>query len=227
MKVSTKTAKAFNLERQFKFAQAAALTAVALEAQKEVIDEIKSERYFTVRGKWFEPGNRFGIKVKTASFRAETIASQVFTQADWLKKQKEGGEFRPDSGHAVLVPTEFGRRGKRDTVIPASVRRSMRKENKTFVLKTKFGPVVYTRFKSKRKVKGRNVTGLVPLFGLEEAVSIKPVDLFHPTVQRVVKARLKPLYNEKLQAALESAFTDKAEYNRAKSNKYAKGRSRQ
>ena len=75
-----------SLQKQAVFATAVALTNTAKDAQADVLDSLAQT--FTLRGKWFAPSNKFGIKVKTA--RKDDLQSAVYTDADWLIPHETG-----------------------------------------------------------------------------------------------------------------------------------------
>jgi hypothetical protein len=55
--------KLLNLDKQIAFAAASTLTKVAKLAQAEVLESLDKE--FHLRGSWFKPTNKHGIKVSS------------------------------------------------------------------------------------------------------------------------------------------------------------------
>lgn len=181
---------AFNLEKQFTFALASALTATAKAAQKEVLADIEST--FTVRTNWDKPSNAMGIKVLPAA--KTDLSAAVVTRADWLNLHEEGGDKTP-SGNYIAVPTQNVRRTKRDII-----RRTQRPKNlrtaKTVVLDLKSGGRMIFERRAKR---------LVPLYRLIRRAKIKEEStVIEPTLETFEK-RFDGLFYQALAKALATA----------------------
>ena len=181
---------AAELYKQIQFGTALGLTRTAKAAQSASVDAIKST--FTVRGRWFEQGNRFGIKVRPAT--PAKMQAEVGTLADWLDPHETGKDKQARSGR-VAVPTDQVRRNKR-MIIPRGQRPGALRGKNTFVLDTKRGPVLFQRLtRGKRK-------GLVALYGLEKSVKIRKQSTFYEPIGKVVKDQL----NKNIREGIARAF---------------------
>lgn len=104
--------KRFDVEKQFRFALASALTATAKKAQAATIADIRET--FSVRTQWLNPTNAMGIKALPAS--KDDLTAAVATRAEWLVDH-ESGQDRVPQGHAHrAVPTINVRRTKRQLI---------------------------------------------------------------------------------------------------------------
>lgn len=189
MAKSTATNKPINLERQVTFALASTLTAVAKEAQKEIIRDVQST--FTVRGNWLTPSNKFGIKVRPA--KKTNLVAEVGTAADWLTPHESGGTKLP-SGKHIAIPTINVRRTKRQLIQKAQRPGALRGK-RDVVIKTRSGLTLFQR-------QGRGATArLVPLYRLEPKATIrKQSTVFEPT-ERVISKRFGAVFHNQLQRA--------------------------
>lgn len=185
----------FNVARQFTFALASTLTALAKEAQGEVIRSI--ERTFTVRNTWDKPSNAMGIKVLPAT-KAD-LSAAVVTRADWLTGHEEGEDKVPArAGGNLAIPTGNVRRNKRD-IIRRGQRPNALRGKRSFVLKTRSGPVLY-----QRQGRGKN-SRLVALYRLRPRARLKRRStVVEPTV-RVFEKRFDALFYLNLKKALATA----------------------
>jgi hypothetical protein len=148
---------------------------------------------FTLRGTWFQPNNKFGIKIKPAT--KDDLSAEVRTMADWLKIHEDGGIKHAASGR-LAVPTDNVRRNKR-FIIPRN-QRPKGLAGKAFVLMTKKGPVLAQRIsRGKRK-------GLIVLYGLESSARIKKQPTFHDPIQKVVDHSLTKNIEAGIQNALDT-----------------------
>lgn len=131
------------IKKQIRFGTAVGLTRTAQAAQKAIVDKLHDS--FTLRNRWFEKGNRYGIKMKAA--KPETMEAQVHTMADWLNIHEEGGTKTPRN-RFVAVPTENVRRSKKGII-----RKNQRPRNlvNSFLLTSKEGNTILYQ----RKGKGR------------------------------------------------------------------------
>lgn len=177
-----------SLDEQITFASAAALTGAAKRGQSASIRAIRST--FTTRGQWFQPDNRFGIKVKPAS--KGDLESQVYTAADWLEKHETGGVKRP-RGRFLAVPTATARPNPRAVIPranrPANLRRA-------FVAETRRGPVLFERRP------GGNIRAL---YGLEKSARIRKRSTVVGPVEQAVTSGFGPIFDEALEGALKTA----------------------
>ena len=139
---------AVNLEKQFRFALASTLTAVAKEAQKEVVKAIDNRQggAFTVRNNWTAQSNKFGVKVQPAT--KTDLSATVGTAADWLIPHEEGEDKTPTKGKHIAVPTKRVRRTKRDIISRAQRPRNLKR---SFIVLRKDGDLwLYMRSTKKR-----------------------------------------------------------------------------
>lgn len=191
IEVSKDIRKLFNLDKQIVFAAATALTAVAKEAQTDVIASI--EKTFTTRGRWYMPGNRFGIKVKPA--RKDDLTATLGTAADWLALHETGGVKTPQ-GHNLAVPTENVRRTKRQIITKGQRPRNLKR---AFVINTASGPVLFQR---------KNKKTIVALYNLEPRVPIKRESTVIAPTEKTVQRRFDKIFADKLAHAVKTAKVD-------------------
>lgn len=180
----------FDLEKQFTFALASALTATAKAAQEAVVKDIKDT--FTVRNTWVDPSNAMGIKVLSA--RKDDLSAAVVTRADWLGLHEEGGEKTP-SGNFLAVPTKWVRRTKRD-IIQGSQRPRNLKAGKTVVLPLKSGGKMIFERRNRR---------LVPLFRLIRRAHIEEQSTVMEPTLKTFEQRFDAIFYQKLAQALATA----------------------
>jgi hypothetical protein len=181
MKIATRVIKHFEpneIIKQVNFGTAKGLTETAKQGQSAVVDALKST--FTLRGNWFAPTMRYGIRITPA--RKDKLQSEVKTAADWLEPHETGKDKSGRAGR-LSVPTENVRRSKK-MIIPRA-QRPKGLADKAFILKTKHGEVLAVR-------QGRGKTKkLVVLYGLEKTVKIKKQSTFYAPIQKVVDSKLK------------------------------------
>lgn len=177
--------------KSMKFGTANALTQTAKQAQAGVQGQLKG--LFTVRGRWFEQGNKFGIKVKPAT--PATLVSKVSTQADWLTKQEEGGDYTPFKNF-FAVPTE-NVRPKGSTKI---IRGRLKPGNlvNSFIIPSKKPGVklLMQRFGRGRRKQTRVMYVLVP------RIHVRAVKVFYDPIEKVVRRRLTTNLQKFVQEAL-------------------------
>jgi hypothetical protein len=181
---------AAKIGRNLDFGVALGLTTTAKQGQKAVQGALRGT--FTIRNRWLEQGNKFGIKVKPAT--KTDLASEVRTNADWIIPHETGKDKTARSGR-VAVPTANVRRNKRDIITKANRPVALRNK-RTFVIKTKRGEVIF-----QRKYRGKR-SFITPLFGLERRVRIRKQSTFEMPIDKVVKRRL----NANIDAGLRRAF---------------------
>lgn len=176
------------LIKNINFGTAVGLTRTAKEGQAAVVGALAGT--FTLRGRWFEQGNKFGIKIKPA--KRDDLSAEVRTQADWLEIHEKGGQ-KTARGGRVAVPTGDVRRNKR-----AIIQKSQRPRNlkNTFVLETAHGPVL-----AQRITRGKN-KGIRILYGLEPKVQIRKQSTFYAPIDNVVKRRLDANIRAEIEKAL-------------------------
>jgi hypothetical protein len=189
-KITERPPSAEKIIKNINFGLAVGLTKTAKEGQAAVIGALKGA--FTLRGTWYQHGNRFGIKIQPA--KPTNLEAAVQTRADWLLPHEEGKDKEPRSGQHLAVPTDQVRRNKR-LIIPRG-QRPKGLGSKVFMLQTRHGPVLAQRLKrGKRK-------GIVVLYGLERKVRIRKRPTFYPPIQKVVQRRLNFNVQREVEKAL-------------------------
>jgi len=181
------------MAKQTIFATAVALTNTAKDAQADVLSTL--DKTFTLRGKWFAPSNKFGIKIKTA--RKDDLQSAVFTDADWLITH-ETGEDKLPRGNSLAIPTDNVRRNKRDMIIKSNRPRNV-KNSFVLVSKKTGHKILFTR-----KGRGKNKK-LVALYNLTTKVHIRKQSTVIEPIQKTVEKMLFKNYEIALRRALATA----------------------
>lgn len=189
----TKKPNFSSIQKNIRFGVAVGLTKTAKDGQTAVLDSLKST--FELRGSWFNPGNKFGIKIKGAN--KTNMEAQVRTLADWLVLHETGGVKRP-RGENLAIPTENVRRNKR-LIIPRGQRPAALRNKRTFVLHTKRGKVLF-----QRKYKGKR-SQIVALYNLEPRARIRKESTFFAPIRNVVNRSLMRNITAEVKKALASA----------------------
>ncbi|MBV9214821.1 MAG: hypothetical protein JO053_01485 [Acidobacteria bacterium] len=179
--------------KSLKFGTAMALTATAKEAQEAV--QVSLFGHFTLRGRWWEQGNKFGIKVRPAT--PEKLASSVRTEAGWLLKQFEGGDVFPYK-HFLAIPTENVRPKGSTKIIRGPLKPANLKNS--FVIKSKKSGASLLM---QRVARGRN-KGVRVMYILVPRIHVKPVDAFYDPIEQTAKRRLHPNMQRYMQQALDT-----------------------
>ena len=177
--------------KSMKFGAANALTQTAKQAQAAVQDTLRGT--FTLRGRWFEQQNRFGIKVKPAT--PSNLTARVTTAATWLSKQQQGGTIHAGERAKVFpytyngkkyiaIPTETLRpRGSTKILRPALWPNNLKG---TFVIRTKkTGALLLVQ----RVSKGRG-KGLKAMYLLIEQVKVVPERIWDQPIQNLCERKL-------------------------------------
>ena len=167
---------AAKLEKQIKFGTAVGLTRTAQAAQKAIVDKLRDS--FTLRNRWFEKGNRYGIKIKPA--KVSTMEAQVYTLADWLQLHEGGGTKKPQN-RFIAVPTENVRRSKKGII-----RKAQRPRNlvNSFLVNTKKSGVGVLY---QRKGKGRK-SRMIPMYIMVPRAQIAKVGTFFEAAKQEIDA---------------------------------------
>jgi hypothetical protein len=177
------------IAKNINFGVALGLTDTAKEGQRASQGALKGT--FTLRGPWWQQGNKYGIKTKPA--KRDDLSAEIRTNADWLEPHETGTDKKARGGR-VAVPTENVRRNKRQIIAKAQ-RPSALRNKRTFVMQTKRGAVLF-----QRKFKGKR-SHIVALYGLEQSVRIRRQSTFHDPIDKVVKRRLNLNVNRGLARA--------------------------
>lgn len=181
----------FDLAKQFQFALAKTLTAVAIEARDASIAEIKGT--FTIRNTWVNPGSAVGIKALPAS--KLDLESAVATRADWLIAHEVEGEKKP-RGKNLAVPTSNVRRTKRQIIQKTQRPKNLRG---AIVIKTDSGPILF-----QRTGKGA-ASRLLPLYRLIRRARLKKTHVFFDPISKTVGKRFDPIFYAQLRRAIATA----------------------
>lgn len=182
-----------NLAKQLPFAAASALTATANAAQGAVLGSLGHD--FTLRNQWYQPSNKFGIKIKPA--RKTDLRAEIGTNADWVEKFETGRDKTP-RGDFLAVPTVSVRRTKRD-IIRRNQRPKALRGKRSFVLQTKSGPVLF-----QRRYKGKR-SQIVALYNLERRARIKKLEPVTRPAQISVRRNLQRNFAAAFSDALRTA----------------------
>lgn len=180
--------------RKVAFVTAYALTKTAQEAQAASVAKITET--FTIRTKWYEKSNKFGVKVKPAT--KDNLVATISTQAWWLADHERGGERMPSKKY-IAIPTDKVKRSKRDLITKATRQKLLNPSNpKVFKVISRKGPVLLERIKAGQKTKTR------VLFGLETVVRIKKESTFYEPVEDVLRTKFSQIYRAKFDEEVNS-----------------------
>lgn len=183
----------FSMAKQVNFALAVGLTKTARDGQAGSLKALGAT--FTLRGNWFDQGNKFGIKITPAT--KAKLESSVGTDADWLLPSETTG-IKQIAGKRILQAV-IG--GARPAFASKLVRRLKPKAmgKKAFVLKTKAGPMLfYRKGRGKRK-------NLQALFFMDRAVKVKQKSVLFDPVRVAVETKLQSNFDSALVEALRTA----------------------
>jgi hypothetical protein len=173
------------------FGYARGLTKTAQKAQDDVIEGLRDK--FTLRGRWFEKNNRFGIKMTPAT--PKKLDSAVWTRASWLSLHEEGGTKTPTKSQNIVVPTTNVRRNKK-YIIPKAQR--PRQLKGTFVIKSE-----RQRLFMQRRGKGKRSSVRV-MYVLTKNAQIKKRGAFIKTAQKSVDQNRDLIMRKSIDDALRS-----------------------
>lgn len=176
----TSTFSPSKIDRNLRFGVIRGLTQTATESQAAVQGALRGA--FTLRGKWFEQSNPFGIK-KRAATMTKPVAT-VYSGADWLIKQEKGGNVQPYK-NSFAIPTA-NVRAKGSTKI---IRKALRPKNlvNAFVIVSKR---TGARLLMQRKGRGKK-KGLVAMYLLVPRIQVNPEHVFYSPIEKVAKRRLR------------------------------------
>lgn len=180
------------IAKNINFGVASGLTQTAKEGQEAVKGALRGT--FTLRGGWFEQQNKFGIKVKPA--KRDDLSAEIRTNADWIEKQKKGGNISGSQNVRTFHYTFEGTRyiaepsrelrpkGSKKVIGRAQWPSRLRRKKGTFVIKTRGRkiPLLMSRFAPGK-------SGVAAMYILRRAVTIKPVDTFYDPITKVVRRR--------------------------------------
>jgi hypothetical protein len=186
------------VEKNIRFGVARGLTHAAKVGQAASLKALPKQ--FTLRGQWFQPSNRFGIKINPARRDGEPVAS-VYTRADWLDIQEEGGTKRGAGRIAIPVearrsPTAVLRRSERPANVP-----------KKFEIKTKRqGTLLVKRVKKANATRRREnpFSGLKVLYRLKPDVKVRKRSAFYAPVTAAIKRQVQGIIARSIREALSS-----------------------
>lgn len=206
IKLAKKPPSAESIAKNMRFGIAVGLTETAKQGQAAVQDALRST--FTLRGGWFEQSNKFGIKIKPA--KKDDLSAEVRTNADWLEKQREGGNIPASKDERIFHYTYKGRRyiaepsralrprGSKKIIVKRLWPSTLRRKKSTFVIVTRRSktPVVMTRF-----APGKD--GYEAMYILRPDIMIQKQDTFSAPIEKAVKRRL----DDNIQRGLIKAFS--------------------
>lgn len=194
VEISGDLEKVLSLDRQVAFAASRAINETARQAQDSAIRAIQAT--FTTRARWFQPSNRFGVRVKPS--RKDDLEATISTAADWLVPHETGGVKRARSGKdlAIAIVGTGGARPRFSSKLRANLKpRAL--GSQAFVIKTKNGPVLFYRRGKRQR--------LTPLFAIEHSARIrKRSTVVEPTV-KVFARRFDRNFDKALREALATA----------------------
>ena len=124
------------IAKNVEFGYVRGLTRTAQKAQEDILEGLRDK--FTLRGRWFEKNNRFGVKVTPA--KKDQLEAAVFTRANWLELHEDGGKKEPTKSKNLVVPTENVRKNKKDIIRKARRPRNLKN---SFVIKTESGQQLF------------------------------------------------------------------------------------
>jgi len=174
---------------QVPYATARALTSVANEARKSVVDRLGNK--YKLRGVWWKAGQRFGVNVVTAKKKDTPIVSSVFSRADWLSLHETGG-IKKASGGRIAIPTHNVKRSAAGKITKANRPRNLKNKWES---ETSGGPAIF-------QLKGGE---LKPMYWLEDSAKIEKGLEFRNTAQDLFKKRFKTIFNLELNKTIATA----------------------
>lgn len=198
IKVTQRPPSAEKLLKNITFGIAVGLTKTAKEGQAAVVGAIGGK--FNNRTPWYKGGSPIAIKITPAT--REKLESEVKTAARFLPLQDVGGIKLP-YGKDLAMPADIGPlKGKKripENLRPGNLKNTFGRD-KVVEITTKSG----TRLLC---VRGDTRTSqwsqqLVPMYVLIKRARIKPAEVFHEPIQKVVDRRLAKNIGEGINKAL-------------------------
>ena len=86
-------------QNQIPFATAKALTDTAKDVQTEVLRTLPFK--FKLRTSWFQPGNKYGFRVKSAT--KQNLQAVIYTDALWMNLQEQGAIKIAHNGRKMIA----------------------------------------------------------------------------------------------------------------------------
>lgn len=198
---------AAKIMKQINFGVATGLTKTAKEGQKASHGALRGT--FTLRGNWYAQSNKFGIKVKPA--KRDDLSAEVRTQADWLELHEKGGTKTARGGTLAIPQTAIRPRGSTKKIVTRLKPRNLKR---TFVIKTKSGPVLFQRVNTYIRHQGPTLKGgptrrrkrtgsdIQAVYSFEPRARIRKQSTFFKPIDTVVRRRLRT----NIDAAVNKAF---------------------
>lgn len=153
---------------------------------------------FNLRGRWYEPRNRFGFNITYA--KKTNINAEVFTRADWLYLHESGGVKNP-KGSNIALPSQYIKRNKKDIITrsnrPRNIRGAFKHTFKSGKAKGHTAIVKAYREGDERRI--------VILYWLERSVSIKKSYDFYGIGRKVFDRNSNKYLNDGISIALKTA----------------------
>lgn len=193
--LKTKVESTFDAKKilsQLNYATAVALTKTAKDAQAQVLKELPNN--FTLRGNWFNPSNKFGVKIKAAT--KQSLEAQVSTAASWLTEHELGREKFPFRNF-LAVPTTNVRRNKKQIIQRMQRPRNLKN---SYVIATKSGNSLLLQ----KKGRGKNKQNVV-MYVLIPKAKIKKQSTFYAPVEQTIRKNLAKNFHESMEKALKTA----------------------
>lgn len=187
--VKSSVPNAADVMRQVKFGTAVGLTRTAQKAQAAIVDKLRDS--FTLRNRWFEKGNRYGIKIRPA--KVTTMEAEVYTAADWLELHEDGGNKKPRK-RFLAVPTDNVRRSK-----SGIIRKAMRPKNlvNSFLITTKSGNTILYQ----RKGKGKK-SRLLAMYVMVPSAKIAKAGTFFEAAKKEIESVQEQLVSKEVELAI-------------------------
>lgn len=178
-------------KNQIPFATAKALTQTGYDAQEAVKRELPAR--FTIRTPWLAKGIRV---IPAKKFRLQAI---IGSKDEFMRRQEEGGEKEPRSGHKVVAIPKGVRSNPRTITRPSRFPGALLKKPKYFVSKLESGDLgVFQRL-------GRKGEHVKLMYSMRDKVTVKPRWHFYDTVNAVVSVKWLPNFRRALDFAMRTA----------------------
>lgn len=199
------------IEKQLRFAAASTVTRLAYESQAEVIRPGGAlDREFVLRGKWYAPTSRYGIKVRRAT--KINLTSQVYTAADWLLEAEghAAGVKVPDKhgGHLAVPDVKETRGGIQRKVKKSEKARALLDnpaKSRAFKITTQSGYTLILQRKGGRGGRGGKTSRLVTKYIFRNSVKVPHQSTVVTPTHDTVRLKLAQVWNEQLRIALATA----------------------
>lgn len=166
-------------QKQLPFAFAYALTLTANDAREEIVRQLPQR--FTLRTGWWKPYSYLGFNVRPA--KKKWLVAEIYTRADFMQLQEEGGVKQPQKGKTIAVPTSNIRQSPSQKIIRWKRPRGLlhRRTNPGFIITTRSGPVLFRRVMKKE---------ISAMYILKRQAKIQPRLGMHETAFLILQRKL-------------------------------------